>query len=361
MTGEPDGVDVVETAAQARALRTPPLLVIEPLREFFDERGLGVGDLSWERIGEGHANLTYLIRRGPDRFVLRRGPRPPHPPSTHDMIREVRIQTLVAASDVAVPPILAVCEDPTLLGVPFYVMAYLDGVVITDEVPGALGSPQERRATGLAAVDVLADLHQLDVGEGPLSQIGRPHGYLERQVQRFWQLWEHTAQREVPAIERVRDLLAVRIPESRRASVVHGDFRLGNLMFSAEAPARVLAILDWEMATLGDPLADLGYLTATYAVPGEPANPMNLTSVTRLPGYPTRDELIDRYVQRTGADPSELSWYQGLALWKAAIFCEEIYTRWRRGESPGDDLAPTLETGVLTLADRAMAFLTETG
>ena len=165
MHTEPDGVEVVATQAEARALALPPFLVTESLRGYFDENGLGAGDLSWQRIGDGQANITYLIRRGDDAFVLRRGPRPPHPPSTHDMVRESRIQRLLADAGVAVPNILSVCEDEDVLGVPFYVMDYLDGVVITDDIPQALDAAQQRHATGLAAVDALADLHRLDARE----------------------------------------------------------------------------------------------------------------------------------------------------------------------------------------------------
>jgi aminoglycoside phosphotransferase (APT) family kinase protein len=349
--------EVVRTRAEAAALTIPPLLVIEPVVEFLDAHGLGRGDLTWERIGDGQSNVTYRLERGGDVFVLRRGPRPPISKSTHDMVLEARIQRLLRLEGVPVPEILAVCEDESVLGVPFYVMSYLDGVVITDEIPAALDSPEQREATSLAMVDTLVALHSIDVSDGDLARLGRPDGYLRRQVERFGSLWDTYSQRDLPDVARVGAWLADNLPASQRASVVHGDFRAGNLMFAAEAPARVTAILDWEMATLGDPLADLGYFTATYAEPGSLVTPLELTPVTRERGYFTRLELIDEYHRRhPQLDLEPLPWYQALALWKAAIFCEDIYTRWLRGERPGDDFAPTLETGVPTLLDGARAF-----
>lgn len=350
MISTPDGVEVVATRAEAAAMARPPLLVLEALTEFLDAEDLGSGAICWLRIGEGHSNLTYLLRRGERSLVLRRGPRPPLPKSTHDMVRESRIQRLVKDAGIAVPNIVAVCADPSVLGVPFYVMDYLDGVVITSEEPPDFATVERRRATAFAAVDMLVALHSVDVTRGGLENVGRPDGYLERQVSLFSTLWDASTQRSVPEIKSVAAWLAANTPTSQRASVVHGDFRLGNLMFEHSAPPRVLAILDWEMATVGDPLADLGYFLATYAEKGEAPTPLELTRVTRYEGYPTRDELAERYGAATGLDLSELRWYQAFALWKAAVFCEAIYTRWLNGERPGDAFAPTLADGVPALA-----------
>lgn len=353
----PDGFDVVATRAEAARLDSPPLLVLDAVMEFLDAQGLGSGELAWERIGEGQSNITYHLQRGQQEFVLRRGPRPPIAKSTHDMLREARIQRLLGAAGIPVPHILAVCDDDSVLGVPFYVMNYLDGVVVTDTIPSFLDAPARRRETSLAMIDTLVTLHSLDVSTGEVARIGRPDGYLRRQVERFGSLWGTYSERELPEVARIGAWLADNIPVSQRASVVHGDFRAGNLMFAADAPARVTAILDWEMATLGDPLADLGYFTATYAEPGSLVTPLELTPVTRETGYLSRAELVEAYHrQQPELDLEPLPWYQTLALWKAAIFCEDIYTRWRRGERDGDDFAPTLETGVPTLLEGARAF-----
>jgi len=350
---EPDGVEVVATAAEAANLERPPLLVLDAVEAFLDSHGLGSGPIAWRRIGDGQSNVTYLLRRGETDLVLRRGPRPPLPRSTHDMAREARIQALLRPLGVHTPRILAVCSDETLLGVPFYVMEALDGEVITSEVPAELDTAAQRAATGQALVDALVQLHAVDVTQRELAGFGRPDGYLRRQVERFGALWDVNTTRSLPQVTEIGAWLSDHIPDSQAASVVHGDYRLGNVMFRRGAPARVMAILDWEMATLGDPLADVGYLTATYTEGDAELTPLDLSPVTRRLGYPTALELAQRYAATTGLDLSPLPWYQALALWKAAIFCEAMYTRWLRGERPGDTFAPDLERGVPLLLERA--------
>jgi aminoglycoside phosphotransferase (APT) family kinase protein len=273
------------------------------------------------------------------------------------MVREARIQIMLTEQGFPVPDILAVGEDPQVLGVPFYVMGYLDGVVITDDIPAELDAPPLRRATSATVVDTLVSLHSLDVVTGPLAGIGRPDGYLKRQIERFGALWEVNTLRDLPEVARLARWLEANRPESQRHSLIHGDYRIGNLMFAHSSNPRVIALLDWEMATLGDPLADLGYLTATYAEPGEPATTMELTPVTRNPGYLRRPELVSRYQQRTDMDLVALPWYQTLALWKAAIFSEAIYTRWLKGERPEDTtFSSGLEQGVPALLAKANKF-----
>ncbi|MEV4944024.1 phosphotransferase family protein [Streptomyces zaomyceticus] len=353
----PDGVEVVAAWDVARRLESPPLLVLDALTGFLDAHGIGSGPLAWQRIGEGHSNVTYLIERGDESVVLRRGPRPPLPKSTHDMVREARIQKILGEHGVPVPEIIAVCEDELLLGVPFYLMDRVDGTVVTDTIPSHLFPLEQRRATSEAVVDTLVALHSIDVTRGELASLGSPDGYLRRQVERFRGLWEVNTARNLPAVEWIANWLARNLPASQAASVVHGDYRMGNLMFAPQAPARILAILDWEMATLGDPLADLGYFTATYSEAGILTTPLELTPVTRSPGYPTRQRLAERYRDRMGLDLTPLPWYQTLALWKAAIFCEAIYTRWRRGERPNDTVfGPSLETGVPRLLEMAAQY-----
>ncbi|GHB52010.1 acyl-CoA dehydrogenase [Streptomyces viridiviolaceus] len=353
----PDGVEVVASWDAARHLESPPLLVVDAVTDFLDTHGVGHGPMAWQRIGDGQSNITYLLQRGGDCVVLRRGPRPPLPKSTHDMVREARIQKILRGHGVPVPEIVAVCEDESLLGVPFYLMSRLEGTVVTDAIPSHLSSLEQRGATSVAVVDTLVALHRIDVTRGELASLGSPDGYLRRQVDRFSGLWEVNTSRSLPAVERIADWLGRNLPTSQAAAVVHGDYRMGNLMFAPHAPAGVLAVLDWEMATLGDPLADLGYMTATYSEAGALPTPLELTPVTRAPGYLTRLQLADRYRSRTGLDLTPLPWYQTLALWKAAIFCEAIYTRWRRGERPDDtDFGPSLETGVPRLLDMAAQY-----
>ncbi|MFO7573137.1 MAG: phosphotransferase family protein [Gaiellaceae bacterium] len=350
--------DIVQTAAETEGLAKPPLLVLDRVRAFLDEHGLGSGDLTARRIGEGGgSNFTFLLERGPDRLVLRRPPRPPLPPSAHDVVREARLQlALREAGFTRLPTILAVCDDDDVLGVHFYVMGYLDGFVVTEELPAGLEGAGARRALADDLVDALVEIHAADVTTPGLAAFARPGSYNERQVRRFTQLWEINKTREVPRVEEVGAWLASHPPEPLPPTVVHGDFRLGNTIVRRAEPTRVAAVLDWEMGAIGDPRADVGYLLATYSEPGGPPNPLGTSPATALPGFPSRGELVERYVRDSGRDVSLLHWFEALALWKAAVFCEAIYGRFTRGElGAEDERAARFEQGVPYLAEAAMS------
>jgi aminoglycoside phosphotransferase (APT) family kinase protein len=348
-------VDIVDTPVDAEALELAPLIIRNPLEDYLEAHGYGSGAISVTRIDAGYSNATYLVERGGYRLVLRRPPRPPLPPSAHDMLREARVQAALERS-ARVPHVRLVCEDESVLGAPFYVMDYVDGAFVRDSVPPALDTPQERHRIGLEFVDALAEIHAVDWVACGLESFGKPTGYLERQVRRFSGLWELNATRELAQVAELAAWLDTNRPESGDATIVHGDYRLGNVMLRHWAPARVIAVLDWELATIGDPLADVGYLLATYSDANSLDTPMELSPATRRQGFPSRAELIERYEQRTGRSVRALSWYEALALWKSAVFCEAIFGRWLRGEKPSDDpFAPTLETGVPRLLEAAVA------
>jgi aminoglycoside phosphotransferase (APT) family kinase protein len=344
--------EIVETLDEAGDLELAPLLIRRPIEAFLDEHGLGSGPLTAARVGDGHSNVTYLIERGGERFVLRRPPRPPLPPSAHDMVREARVQAALGQAGARVPRVLAVCADDGVLGVPFYVMEFLDGRVVSDDLPDVLDTVEERRRIGFELVDTLAEIHAVDWLAAGLEGFGKPAGYLERQIRRWTGLWEHNATRDLPEVAALGAWLDANRPESPTATVVHGDYRLGNVMLAPAAPARVVAALDWELSTIGDPLADLGYLVATYTDAQSPGSPLELSPVTRLEGFPTRQALVVRYGERTGASVAALPWYEALALWKAAVFCEAIYGRYLRGERD-DAWSASLERGVPRLLEVA--------
>ena len=349
------GADIVATSREAAAAERPPLVVLDRLEAFLDARGLGSGPVTATRIGDGGgSNFSFLLVRGEERYVLRRPPRPPLPPSAHDMVREARLQLALAPQGIRLPPILAVCEDDGVLGVPFYVMAFLDGHVVTDRLPPGLEGPAARRRLGDELVDALVEIHAADVTEPALAAFARPGSYLERQVRRFSQLWEINATREIPAVVEVGRRLAAELPEPLPDAVVHGDYRLGNLMVERERPDRVQAVLDWEMGAIGDPRADLGYLLATYTEPGGWESPLGVSPVTALEGFPTKAELVGRYAERSGRDVGPLGWFEALALWKAAVFCEAIYGRFLRGELAAEDArAAAFEHAVPLMAETA--------
>jgi aminoglycoside phosphotransferase (APT) family kinase protein len=345
---------IVDTHEQAAALDLPPLLVREPLAAFLDARGLGSGPIDAVPVGEGHSNVTYLIRRDGAELVLRRPPRPPLPPSAHDVLREARLLEALEPTAARTPRVLATCAEETVIGAPFYVMAKVDGEVLLHAVPPALDAAAERRRVGEQLVDALVEIHAVDWQACGLEGYGRPTGYLERQVRRFAGLWEHNKTRELPALDRVTAWLAGHRPESGPATVVHGDYRLGNVMFAERAPAELVAVFDWELATIGDPLADVGYLAATWAQPGdeEAGTVFSLGAVTMQPGFPTREELIARYEERSGRSMGEVRWYATLALWKAAVFLEGSYRRLLAGTTD-DPFFALLGEGVPKLAERA--------
>jgi aminoglycoside phosphotransferase (APT) family kinase protein len=346
--------EIVDTPEEAAGAALAPLLVRRPLERFLDGLGLGSGPLEARSLGDGHSNVTFLVERGGWRGVLRRPPRPPLPPSAHDMAREARVQRALEAAGARVPHVVALCEDESILGVPFYVMDYAEGDVITGRVPPALDSLEGRRRVAEELVDALVEIHAVDWRAAGLEGFGKPEGYNERQVRRFAGLWDVNKTRELPRVQEVGAWLAAHVPEQRDATVVHGDFRLGNVMYAREAPARVLAVMDWELSTIGDPLADLGYFLATYSEPGAEPNVLHLTTVTQGDGFPSRAELAARYGERSGRSVSSLAWYEALALWKSAVFCEAIYGRHLRGERGEDDpFGRLLEVGVPQLADAA--------
>jgi aminoglycoside phosphotransferase (APT) family kinase protein len=344
--------DIVDTPAQAAEQELPPLIVREPLEAFMDEHGLGSGPIEAERVGEGHSNITFVVRRGEDSFVLRRPPRPPLPPSAHDVLREARVLSGVQGR-IRTPAVLAVCDDESILGVPFYIMERVYGTVITSQIPPALDTPEEHARISEELINALVELHAVDWRDAGLEGFGKPSGYLDRQLRRFNGLWEINKTRELPLVQEVGDWLAANKPESPEATIVHGDFRLGNTMFADEAPARLVAIFDWEMATIGDPLADLGYMTATWAERGEQEQSMfALTTVTRAEGFYLRDELVARYEELSGRSMSDLRWYQALAVWKAVVFMEGNYKRAVAGTTD-DSYLLLFEEGVPRLAEAA--------
>jgi len=343
--------DVVGTHAEAQANRREPLLVMEPLRAFLATAGLEApADLDASPIGEGHSNVTFILSTG---VVLRRPPRGPLPPSAHDVLREARLLRALEVTPVRAPRVLAVCEEESVIGAPFYVMEEVIGEVITHAVPPALDDPQQRALIAEELIDALVELHAVDWESIGLEGFGKPSGYLERQLRRFTGLWEHNRTRELTEVEQIGTWLRENMPESPPATIVHGDYRLGNTMFAPQAPARLVAIFDWEMATIGDPLADLGYMVMHWTQPGDPDSKFNLHTVTRREGFPNREELVTRYEERSGRSMRALNWYVTLALWKAVVFMEGNYKRALAG-STDDPYLKTFGDGVVEIAQRAL-------
>jgi aminoglycoside phosphotransferase (APT) family kinase protein len=271
-------------------------------------------------------------------------------------MREARVLQAIQGQ-VRAPRVLAVCHDPALIGVPFYVMEKVDGTVIADTLPPELETPRARRAMAEELIDGLVELHALDWTKLDLGRFAKPSGYLERQLYRFTALWQQNRTRSVPAVETAARWLSRNIPESGPATVVHGDYRLGNVAFDLQSPPTLVSIFDWEMSTIGDRLADVGFLGAMWAGPNDSSGAgFGLTAVTRESGFPSRSELVAIYEERARCAVTNANWYIALAMWKLAVVMEGNYSRRLRGMSD-DPFLDTVGEGVLEHAEALSALI----
>ncbi|WP_217576444.1 phosphotransferase family protein [Streptomyces sp. GbtcB7] len=349
--------DIVQSAAEVGVGAREPLVILDGLTAYLDEHDLGRGPVQVEPIGEGHSNVTMAVRREGADLVLRRPPRGPLPPSAHDMVREARVIRALGPTGARVPHVVAICDDAAVIGAPFFLSERVEGHVITGTVAEVFSADEDRRRIADELVDALVEVHAVDWSAAGLDGLGRPSGYLERQLRRFSGLWEHSRTREFPLITEVAAWLAANRPADGDTTVVHGDYRLGNVMLAPDAPARLVAVFDWEMAPIGDPLADLGYLSMLWVdAQDPPLGQFEIYNVTRQAGFPSRADLINAYAERSGRDVSGIRWYQVLALWKAAIFMEGNYRRAVSGSSD-DPFLKSFGEGVLELGERAQALI----
>jgi aminoglycoside phosphotransferase (APT) family kinase protein len=328
------------------------------------------GDDRWravdvELIAAGMSNLTYVVtpRTGSDddAVILRRPPTGAVLATAHDMAREHRVITALGPTAVPVPRTLHLCTDPEVLGAPFYVMERVAGLHVVNEIPpGYADQPEQRRRIGDGLVDVLADLHGVDVAAVGLGDFGRPDGFMARQVRRWTQQWDATRDRDRPGLDALAARLAETVPATQRSGIVHGDYRLDNCLLDPGTPGRIRAVLDWEMSTLGDPLADVGMMFVYWPEAGEDS-PSSQSAVTALPGFPTRVEVAERYAERSGLDLSDLNWYAGFAYFKFAAIVAGIVARSAAGAMAGKDTSgyadridPCVELGRAALDDGAI-------
>jgi aminoglycoside phosphotransferase (APT) family kinase protein len=325
----------------------------EALTAYAGPRLPGDGPLTVERLAAGHSNLTFVVARGGHEWILRRPPQGPLLPTAHDVIREYRVMDLLGRSGcgVRVPTVTLACADPAVIGAPFYLMERVPGEVIRTSLP-EWATEEARRAIGFELVDALAELHSAPVEPFVEAGIGKPAGYLERQLRRWRGQREGAKTRELPDYDVLSDWLERHLPKQAGTSLVHGDYKLDNVAVSPDGP-RLTAILDWEMATVGDPLADLGYLMSFWIEPGERDEFSEVAgNVTVEPGFPTRAELVARYAERSGRDVADLTAYVVLAIWKLAILLEASYSRHLAGTTD-DPFFALLDRGVPALLARA--------
>ena len=285
---------------------------------------LGIREIVVQQFRGGHSNLTYLVNR---ELVLRRAPLGPLPPKAHDMIREARVLQAVHPHFPQAPKVFRICEDPSVLGAPFFLMERRHGIILRDEIPAEI--EDFTRQISRAFVDCLVQLHAIDVEKTGLISLGKPDGFVERQVHGWSERWQRARTEPSPEMDRVMAWLASTIPVSGPPTLVHNDFKLDNLMLSS--PDRIEAVLDWEMTTVGDPLCDLG-LTLCYW-----SSAMVLgtgqKALTVGPGWYSRDEFVARYAEKTGRDLSALPWHEVLGVFKLAVILQQIYFRYWKGQT----------------------------
>jgi aminoglycoside phosphotransferase (APT) family kinase protein len=298
------------------------------------------GPLSLRQFGGGKANLTYLVRFGYREFVLRRPPLGPIPPGAHDMRREHRVLSVLHRRFPPAPRSLLLCEDETVIGAVFIVEERRRGFVIRDDIPPEfVGRRELNRRIGFALVDALADLHLVRPAEVGLDGLGRPEGYVERQLSGWVRRWQAAQGGEqADAAERsmapVLDWLGRNLPPLRGAALLHNDYRLDNCLLDAADPSRIEAVLDWDMCTQGDPLADLGYVLNYWVEPGDDPEWREIAAMpTWRDGFPSRAEAIERYAARTGFDVTAIGWHQVFAAFKLAVIIQQIYIRFVRGQT----------------------------
>ncbi|MBS1863984.1 MAG: phosphotransferase family protein [Actinobacteria bacterium] len=287
--------------------------------------------LAYERIAGGHSNLTYRVTDAAGKeWALRRPPLGRTLSSAHDMGREHKVVSALGGTAVPVAPVVGLCEDDSVNGAPFYVMEFVRGPVLrgVSEAEAAFPDEGDRREIGMRVADTLAQVHAVDPDAVGLGDLGRKEDYVARQLRRWYGQWEKSKTRELAAVDRVHDRLAARIPAQEGASIVHGDYRLDNMILSDSG--EVAAVVDWELCTLGDPLADVGTLMAYWPERGDEQISIGMPA-NLAPGFPTRAEIAARYAEASGRDLAELDFFLALGYWKLAIILEGVYARYAAG------------------------------
>lgn len=333
-----------------------PGIAVEAVSRWLVEHIEGsVAPFQFDLIAGGRSNLTYRVTDAAgNSYVLRRPPLGHVLATAHDMAREHRIIAAVGRTGVPVPPALGLCTDTEVNGAPFYVMGFVDGVVLDSVERAALLPVELRVAASHHLIDVLADLHSVDIDAIGLGDLAKREGYVERQLKRWSIQWEQSKTRELAAIDEVAARLRERLPVQQGVSIAHGDFRFGNCLTDVAA-GRIAAVLDWELCTLGDPLADVGYL-GVYWYDGEAANVRN-NDPTPAGGFASYDDLLERYATRTGRDLSGIDYYVAFSCWRLAIISEGVYARYLHGAMGSTDGVEfdSFRIGVDALAERALA------
>jgi aminoglycoside phosphotransferase (APT) family kinase protein len=303
---------------------------------------VGNGPLEIEQFSAGKSNLTYLLHCGVWEGVLRRPPFGPVAPKAHDMERECRILQKINPVFPLAPRPYIFTNDVSIIGAPFYIMERRQGIVLDSGFPSGFDNSEDAlRKISFSIVDTLVDLHSINYKEADLENMGRPEGFMERQVQGWIQRYEKAKTEETQQVQTLQKWLTERLPASQGTTIVHNDFKLNNMMLGEEDPTKVVGVFDWEMSTIGDPLLDVGVALSYWSDKDDPPAMRNgFKSVTEQPGFITRAEFIQRYADKSGRDLSEITYYQIFAYFKLAVICQQIYYRWKKGQTKDERFAP---------------------
>jgi aminoglycoside phosphotransferase (APT) family kinase protein len=327
------------TRSETIAMRPGERIATEALAEYLRNRLEGAEHgIELEQFPNGHSNLTYLLRTEAREYVLRRPPLGPVAPKAHDMVREYHVLRAVHPYYPQAPRVHILCEDPAVLGAPFFVMERRQGVILREEIPSEFETIDEHpRMISEAFIDSLVNLHKIETSASGVHGLGKPEGYVERQVHGWAERWERAKTEEVSELDDVVRWLTANIPAPLAPSLIHNDYKLDNIMLARGSPDRVEAVLDWEMATVGDPLSDLG-LTLCYWVwaTAPEVRAAGIPALTSGAGWYGRDELVQRYAQRTGRDVTHIGYYEALGVFKLAVIIQQIYCRFHRGQTQDD-------------------------
>jgi aminoglycoside phosphotransferase (APT) family kinase protein len=318
------------------AIREGEGIAIGALAEYLRGRIEGAeSGVELEQFPNGHSNLTYLLRTGGREYVLRRPPLGPVAPKAHDMVREYHVLHAVHPHYPQAPEVFALCEDTAVLGAPFFVMERRHGVVLRESIPPGMAAIEDHpRMIGDAFLDAMVKLHRIDVSAPGVRDLGKPEGYVERQVRGWADRWQRAKTEDVDAMDQVVKWLAARMPPPLAPSLIHNDYKLDNIMLANGSPDRVEAVLDWEMATLGDPLSDFGLTLCYWVWATDPdVRAAGIPALTRGPGWYTRDQLVRRYAESTGRDVTHVGYYEVLGVFKLAVIIQQIYCRFHRGQT----------------------------
>ena len=355
MTLKPDRVKSADESAETQPIRAGEEVDIQKLTDYLRDKIEDGDHLVLEQFPGGHSNLTYSLKTPQREYVLRRGPLGPVAPKAHDMAREYAVLKAMHPHFAPAPRVFHLCQDTSILGAIFFVMERRHGIVVRDQIPPAIAEiPDHPGRISRGLMNCLVDLHAVDIEKHGLIALGKPAGFLDRQVRGWFERWLRAKTEEVPEMDHLIQWLKEQMPESPTPTLVHNDFKLDNVMLDAADCGRVEAVLDWEMATVGDPLVDVGLFLCYWGQPADPGG--SKASITGKPGWLSRAEMIEYYASRSGRDLANIDYYEVFAIFKLAVVLQQIFFRFHCGQTQ-DERFKHFDSRVRNLIRHATALI----